>query len=222
VFVTSYVTGSSGDTNVEYGPLAGYTTNDHEAYIVKLGGAVLTGGGDYSYTITGTLADGSDSKVVLSSMPTAGYELEVRAISVGAATSTLEGVLVAPIREAVATGTAVIPSTANLDLRNQQVYLYSGEATSDFTINLRGDGSNLLGDTLAIGNSIGASVIVNMGTSLKAITAVQIDGTTQAVKWQGSSKTLSANKLNVISLVVVKTATDTYTVIGSVSAAGTV
>ena len=195
---------------------------DHEAYIVKLGGAILTGGETYAYTVTGTAADGSDAYVVLSAPPTAGYELEVRAISVGAATSTLEGVLVAPIREAVATGTSVIPSTANLDLRNQQVYLYSGEATDPFTINLRGDDMNRLGETLAVGNSIGASVIVNMGTALKAITAVQIDGVTQAVKWQGSSKTLTANKLNVISLVVVKTATDTYTVIGSVSAAGTV
>jgi hypothetical protein len=212
----------------QYGPIEGFTTANHQAYIVKLGGVILTGGnqsgnGMKSYYITG--GNYAESKVVLTSAPTTGYELEVRAISVGAAVSTLSGVLVAPIREAAKIDTNVVPAEADLDLGTQQVYLYPGNAATDFTLNLRNNGSNALSALLGEGHAISATVIVGMGAELKALTAVKIDGTTQAsVKWQGSSKTLTASKLNIISLTVIKTGTSpaAYTVLGSVVTAGTV
>jgi hypothetical protein len=182
---------------------------------------ILTGGVGKGYTITGS--NQSTSKVVLSAQPTAGYELEVRAINVGAATSTLEGVLVAPIREAVKTDVSVIsadPTVTDLDLRSKQVYLYSGNATGNFTLNLRGDGSNTLNSVLSDGNSISATVMVGMGASLYALTDVKIDGVTQTVKWTNSSKTLTASKLNIISITAIKTANATFTVVGTVVAAG--
>jgi hypothetical protein len=192
-----------------------------------LTGGDSSGAGARAYYITGT--NQQDSNVVLINEPTAGYELEVRAINVGAATSTLEGVLVAPIREAVRTDASAIPAdptVTNLDLRSKQVYLYSGNATGAFTLNLRGDDSNTLSDALGLDNSISVTVLVTMGSSLYALSDVKIDGTTQAVKWQNSSKTLQANKLNVISITAIKTANAagetpaTYTVLGSVTAVG--
>jgi hypothetical protein len=185
---------------------------------VKLGGVILTGGAGYGYTITNVAGA---SKVELSAQPEPGYELEVRAISVGASMVSLEGTMVSPIREVVSVGAAIGGAT-NLDLRNKQVYLFDSDASANFSLNLRGDESNTIDALLGIGESISATVVVRMGASLKSLTAVNIDGAAVTVNWQNTSKDLTASKLNVISLVAVKTASGVYTVIGSVSAAGTV
>jgi hypothetical protein len=214
-------------TNTEYGPLTGWTSNDHEAYIVKLGGVILTGGTSKTgaeakgYVIEGTTQQ--NSKVVLTEEPAAGYELEVRAISVGAAATTLSGTLSSPIREVAKTNVSVIPAEARLDLGLQQVYLYPGNAPALFSLNLKNTESNDLNDLMQVGEAIGATVMVGVGTSgtLPAISAIKIDGDTQtSVKWTNSTKTLVAGKLNIISLTVIKTADAAYTVVGSIVAAG--
>jgi hypothetical protein len=211
----------------EYGPLTGWTANDHEAFIVKLGGVILTGGTDKTganakgYVIEGTTQQ--SSKVVLTEEPSVGYELEVRAISVGAAATTLSGTLSSPIREVAKTDINVIPAETRLDLGLQQVYLYPGDAPALFSLNLKHTESNNLNALMQIGEAIGATVMVGAGTTgtLPALGNVQIDGVTQAVKWVNSTKTLTAGKLNIISLTVIKTANDAFTVVGSVVAAGT-
>ena len=192
---------------------------------MKLGGVVLTGGEGKAYTIA---SHGSPNvgKVVLSAAPTANYELEVRAIQIGASALPTAGTLVVPLMEAVNVG-AAIGGVTNLDLNTKQVYLFDGEATADFTLNLRADLSNDLNGLVNTGNSISATVVLREGASVKNLTAVKIDGTTRTVQWQNNSSSMTASKLNVISLTVIKTATDsqsaansTYTVLGSVTTVG--
>jgi hypothetical protein len=118
---------------------------------------------------------------------------------------------------------SAIGGTTHLDLRNQQVYLFGSNATGNFTLNLRNDAGNALGSMLGVNQSISTTVVVRMGTTLYALSAVTIDGGDPiAVNWQNGSKALAASKLNVISLVVIKTDAGVYTVLGSVSTANTV
>jgi hypothetical protein len=156
---------------------------------------------------------------VLAEAPSAGYELEVRAIQTGASAAQLEGTLAVPLMEIVSVGSAA-GGTMNLDLNTQQVYLYNTAATTDFTLNLRGDGSNSLDNQLSAGNAISATVVVREGASLKALSAVQIDGAAQTVQWQNNNSSLTISKLNVISLTVIKTAANTYTVLGCITTVG--
>jgi hypothetical protein len=189
---------------------------------VKLGGVTLTGGSARGYTIE-NYGNPNVGKVILTEVPTAGYELEIRAIQVGASSATLEGTLVSPIRELVDVQGSGITGVVNLDLGAKQVYLYNTAAAADFTLNLRGGVSTTLDSMLSnAGTSAAVTVLVRMGASLKNLTAVKIDGTTVTVEWQNSSNTMTASKMNIISLIVVKTGTGAYTVLGSVSAAGTV
>jgi hypothetical protein len=209
-------------TGTQYYGINGYVGNDHTSYLVKLGGVTLTGGAGKGYTI-GNQGDPNVGKVILSEAPTAGYELEVRAIQVGAAATTLQGTLVSPVRELVDVQSSGITGTVNLDLETKQVYLYNTAATGNFTLNLRGGASSTLDSMLSnAGTSVAVTVLVNMGASLYNLSAVKVDGVTVTVKWQNSSNTMTADKMNIISLLVVKTGTGAYTVIGSVSAAGTV
>jgi hypothetical protein len=101
------------------------------------------------------------------------------------------------------------------------VYLFDSEAAGNFTLNLRGNVATSLNNVLAsVGESISVTAIVRMGASAYSITAINIDGTLQSVNWVNTSAALTASKLNIISIVALKTATDTYTVIGSVTVAG--
>jgi hypothetical protein len=206
-------------TATEYTGITGYNGNNAQGYIVKLGGVILTGGAGNAYIIDdhGTPNVG---KIVLSTAPTAGYELEVRAIQVGSSAVPAVGTLVVPLMEVVTVGSA-IGGTTHLDLRNQQVYLFDSDASDHFTLNLRGTAGVSLNSTLGTNNSISATVILKEGSALKNLTAVTIDTTyTQTVKWQGNNSTLSADKLNVVSLTVIKTAANTYTVLGSITTVG--
>jgi hypothetical protein len=206
-------------TATEYTGITGYNGNNAQSYIVKLGGVVLTGGAGNAYIIDdhGTPNVG---KIVLSTAPTAGYELEVRAIQVGSSAVPTVGTLVVPLMEVVNVG-AAIGGTTHLDLRNQQVYLFDTAASANFTLNLRGTSTVALNSTLGTDNSISATVILREGSELKTLTAVTIDsGSAQTVQWQGNNSALTADKLNVVSLTVIKTAPNVYTVLGSITTVG--
>jgi hypothetical protein len=115
---------------------------------------------------------------------------------------------------------AAIGGTTHLDLRNQQVYLFDSDAADHFTLNLRGTSSVTLNSTLGTDNSISATVVVREGSALKNLQAVHIDGVARTVQWQNNSSSMTASKLNVISLTVIKTASAVYTVLGSVTTVG--
>jgi hypothetical protein len=160
-------------------------------------------------------------KITLTDAPTAGYELEVRAIQTGTTTAQQAGTLVAPVREKVDVElSTAVSGNVDLDLTTQQVYFFNGEASADFTLNLRGTAQQQLNEVIASGESIATTVLVNMGASLYSLTAINVDGAAATVKWINNNSVLTANKLNVISLVVIKTGNASYTVVGNVSAAG--
>ena len=212
-------------TATAYVGINGYVGNDHTSYIVKLGGVILTGGTAYTIASSGPLGEEvtegitNVGKVVLSTAPTAGYELEVRALQIGASAVPTAGTLVVPLMEAVNVGSAA-GGVMNLDLNTKQVYLFNSDATADFTLNLRADVGTALNALVGVGNSISTTIVLRQGSSLKSLTAVKIDNTAVTVQWQNNVSTMTASKLNVISLTAIKTAADTYTVLGSVTTVG--
>jgi hypothetical protein len=218
---------STDHANLEYTGITGYVGNNPNAYFVKLGGVVLTGTQSYSIANwTNPDTEQNEGKVILVEAPTTGYELEVRAIQVGAAAMQMAGTLVAPVREVV--GLPIggqLDGEVTLDLSAQQIYLYNeADATSaNVVVNMTtADPANGINALISTGTSISATLAVRIGTSVPAITDVQVDGNSQTVKWINTSKTLAPGKLNIISLTVIKTADNVYTVLGSVTSAGVV
>ena len=53
---------------------------------------------------------------------------------------------------------------------------YRGDASSDFTINFRFDGSNSLGNNTGNGESVTATLITKNGGTARKLNDIQIDG----------------------------------------------
>lgn len=110
-------------------------------------------------------------------------------------------------------------NTINFDVNTQQVLLYQGNATANVTLNIRGDGSTTLDSVLANNESITAAFGMTSNATAYYVELVQIDGSNVTPLWQGGAPTGgTANSTEVYVFNAIKTAANTYTVFGSVTA----
>jgi hypothetical protein len=116
--------------------------------------------------------------------------------------------------EIVAAGST---GTIIIDTLTSSVEYYTGAATADWTINVRGSGAATLNSTMAIGEQISIVYLnTNTATAYKP-TAFQIDGTPVTPKWLGGSApaTGTINGVDAYVYTIIKTAASTYTVLAS-------
>jgi hypothetical protein len=108
--------------------------------------------------------------------------------------------------------------TINFDTVTQGVLYYTSNASANWTVNFRGDGSNTLSSRLAVGDSITCVFLVTQGATAYYNSAVQIDGSAVTPKWQGGTAPAAGNasSIDAYSYTIIKTAaTPTYTVFAS-------
>lgn len=120
------------------------------------------------------------------------------------------------IEKANVVGTAA-PTTVNLDAKTSTVWYYTSAATGNFTLNVRGSSSVSLDTLLATGQAITVVLMNTTGSTAYYPTAYQIDGTSVTPKWQGGTAPSAGNasSIDAYSLTILKTASATYTVLGS-------
>ena len=109
-------------------------------------------------------------------------------------------------------------STTNFDINTQAVVYYTSNATANFTLNIRGDGSTTLASILGTGQSCSVALFVTNGATPYYPNVIQIDGSSATVKWlNGTSVTTgNASSVDLYNFVIIKTAaTPTYSVFGS-------
>jgi hypothetical protein len=127
------------------------------------------------------------------------------------------GTLTSP-KETVEIVAAGSTGTINIDTLTASVEYYTGAATADWTINVRGSGAATLNSTMAIGEQI-SIVYLNTNTATAYIpTAFTIDGSAVTPKWLGGSAPASGtvNGIDAYVYTIIKTAaTPTYTVLAS-------
>lgn len=110
-------------------------------------------------------------------------------------------------------------NTINFDVSTQQVLLYQGNATANVTLNIRGDGSTTLDSVLGTNESVTAAFGMTSNATAYYVELVQIDGANVTPLWQGGAPTGgTANSTEVYVINAIKTAANTYTVLGSVTA----
>jgi len=112
---------------------------------------------------------------------------------------------------------AAATGTINVDVQTAAISYYTVDATANWTINLRGDGSTTLSSLLAVGDSVTAVMAAAQGATPYYPNVVQVDGVTVTPKWLNVAPAAgTANAVDVYTFVVVKTASSpTYTVFGS-------
>lgn len=103
--------------------------------------------------------------------------------------------------------------TVNFDVITQAVLYFTSNASGNWTLNIRGDGSNSLDSIMDTGESITVAHLVTMTTAYYN-SAVQIDGTGVTPEWQNGSAPSSgnANSVDVYTYTVIKTGSATFKV----------
>jgi len=126
------------------------------------------------------------------------------AITGGSINSILEG----------ATVTATAPTaTTNYDFKTQAVRYYTANNSTNFTVNVRGNSTTTLNDTMTTGQTATMVLMVTNGATPYYANVIQIDGTTVTPKTINGIAITSgnANSVDVYTLTIVKTASATFT-----------
>ena len=134
----------------------------------------------------------------------------------GSAT-TIAGVLKNAAEPITVSATAAA-STVNFDLLTQSILYYNANASGNWTINLRGDGTTSMNTLLSTGQAATMVFMVTQSSTAYYNSAVQVDGTTSGVttKWLNGAPTAGiASSINVYTYTVVKTGSAAYTVFAS-------
>ena len=89
---------------------------------------------------------------------------------------------------------------------------WRGDATSDFTVNFRFDGSNTLGNNTSNGESVTATLITKNGGTARKLNDIQIDGNGITERYLGGfgSPTGTANAYDVYTFTLVKDSGGTW------------
>jgi hypothetical protein len=125
-------------------------------------------------------------------------------------------ILVAPEERTTVSATAAT-GTINFDALTQGVLYYTTNASANWTLNVRGNSGTSLNTALATGDSITIAFAATQGTTAYFQSALTIDGTAVAPKWQGgiAPSAGNASSIDVYTLTIIKTASATFTVLGS-------
>jgi hypothetical protein len=104
--------------------------------------------------------------------------------------------------------------TVNYDALTQGVLYYTTNASGNWTLNVRGDGSNTLNSVLTTGDSITIVFLVTQGSTAYYNNVVQVDGSSVTPKYQGGTAWSAGNasSIDAYTYTIVKTGSATFTV----------
>jgi hypothetical protein len=107
--------------------------------------------------------------------------------------------------------------TINYDVTSQAVLYYTSNASDNWTVNFRGNGTTSLNTLMSTGQAITVVFMVTQGSTAYYNNAVTIDGTSVTPKWQNASTPSAGNAsgIDIYSYTIIKTASATYTVLAS-------
>ena len=126
------------------------------------------------------------------------------------------GTLTSP-KETIEIVAAGSTGTINVDTLTGSVEYYTGAATANWTLNVRGSGAATLNSTMAVGEQISIVYLnTNTGTAYYP-TGFTIDSVAVTPKWLGGTAPSSGNINSIDAYVytIIKTAASTYTVLAS-------
>ena len=122
------------------------------------------------------------------------------------------------LQETFHNDTSAVSGTHNHDILTYgMVWNGSTNAGGSFVINLRGDASTTFDSLLGIGKVTTMTIYSANNNASNYMTAFQIDGSAQTIKYSGGSAPSAAtgSGVDLYSLTILKTAANTYSVFGN-------
>lgn len=169
-----------------------------------------------SNTVSGTVAEFNTALTDGDFATLAGTET----LSAKTLTSPLinQGILVSP-EERMNIVASAATGTIAMNILTSGSWYYTSNATGNWVLNVRGDGSTTLNSILTTGDSVTVAFLATQGSTAYYNTSLQIDGTTSGVtvEWQGGTAPTAGNAsgIDVYLYNIIKTASATYTVLAS-------
>ncbi len=124
------------------------------------------------------------------------------------------------LQESFHNDTNAITGTYNHDILTYgMVWNGSTNASGAFTFNIRGDASTTFNSLISTGKVTTMTIFSANNNTSYYMSAFQIDGSTQTVKWAGGSAPSAAegSGVDVYSMTIMKTAANTYSVFGNLT-----
>lgn len=107
------------------------------------------------------------------------------------------------------------------DLLTSSIVYSTATATGPVVVAYRGNISTTVNTLLSVGTSITATYVMTTGSTGYAVTGITVDGTSQTVNWVGGvTPSVVANTKMSYTFTMIKTAANTYTVLGSATRFG--
>lgn len=107
------------------------------------------------------------------------------------------------------------------DLLTSSIVYSTATATGNVIVAYRGNISTTINTLLSVGTSITATYVMTTGSTGYAVTGITVDGTSQTVNWVGGvTPSVVANTKMSYTFTMIKTAANTYTVLGSATRFG--
>jgi len=217
----------TGNVNLDSGALfvdsvaneVGIGTTDPLANLHIIGTANITGNTIFN---SGTLfVDSVANEVGIgTTTPTSNLHVVGNAsITLGIVTSTLDAtntMTLQQTRERVNVSATAMSANLTIDLLSGAITYLTANSTANSTINFRGNSTATLDSILAANQSMSSVIMITNGATGYRIANVQIDGTTVTPKWSGNTTpTANTNAIDIFAFTLIKTAANTYTVLGS-------
>ena len=120
-------------------------------------------------------------------------------------------------RELVTVQASAAASTVDFNVLTSQVLFYTANASANWTFNVRGDGSTTLNDIMEDNQSVTITFFATQGSTGYYANVFTIDSSSVTPLWQGGSAPSAGNadSVDVYVLNITKTASATYTILGS-------
>lgn len=117
--------------------------------------------------------------------------------------------------EIVTISATAATGTINFDFITQGILYYTTNASANFTLNFRGNGSTTLNSIMNTGDAISAVFLNTNGGTAYYANAFQIDGTSVTPKWSGGAAPAAGNAsaIDSYSFTIIKTGAATFTVL---------
>ena len=120
-------------------------------------------------------------------------------------------------KEKITISATAATGTINFDALTQAVLYYTTDASANWTVNVRADGSNTLNSIMSIGETLTVVFLTTQGGTAYYNSAFQVDGSSVTPKWQGGSAPTSgtASGVDAYTYTIIKTTDATFTVLAS-------
>jgi len=120
-------------------------------------------------------------------------------------------------KEKITISATAATGTINFDALTQAVLYYTTDASANWTVNVRADGSNTLNSIMSIGETLTVVFLTTQGSTAYYNSAFQVDGSSVTPKWQGGSAPTegTASGVDAYTYTIIKTADATFTVLAS-------